>query len=67
MCVFLPAIDTAMRATALLDNIGVTALAMSAEELAKLEEVSALPAEYPGWMPECQTQSRIAKVFVPKT
>ncbi len=56
-----------MRATALLDNIGVTALAMSAEELAKLEEVSALPAEYPGWMPECQTQSRIAKVFVPKT
>ncbi len=32
------------------DNIEATTLTLSAAELAKLDAVSALPAEYPGWM-----------------
>jgi aryl-alcohol dehydrogenase-like predicted oxidoreductase len=50
----------------LLDNIGATALTLSAEEIADLDKVSALPAEYPGWMLERQGQSRVPKEFVPK-
>jgi aryl-alcohol dehydrogenase-like predicted oxidoreductase len=50
----------------LLDNIGATTLTLTAGELATLDEVSALPPEYPGWMLERQGQSRIAKEFVPK-
>ena len=34
----------------LADNIGATRLALDAAELARLDEVSSLPAEYPGWM-----------------
>jgi len=34
----------------LADNIGATRLALDAGELARLDEVSKLPAEYPGWM-----------------
>jgi aryl-alcohol dehydrogenase-like predicted oxidoreductase len=34
----------------LADNIGATRLALDAAELARLDEVSRLPAEYPGWM-----------------
>jgi len=51
----------------LLDNIGATSLVLRAEELAKLDEVSALPPEYPGWMLERQGQSRIPREFVPKS
>jgi len=50
----------------LLDNIGATALTLSAKEIADLDEVSALPAEYPGWMLERQGQSRVPKEFVHK-
>jgi aryl-alcohol dehydrogenase-like predicted oxidoreductase len=32
------------------DNLAATTLSLTAEELAKLDEVSALPPEYPGWM-----------------
>ncbi len=32
------------------DNLGATGLRLTAEDIAKLDEVSALPAEYPGWM-----------------
>jgi aryl-alcohol dehydrogenase-like predicted oxidoreductase len=32
------------------DNLAATELTLSAAELATLDEVSALPAEYPGWM-----------------
>jgi aryl-alcohol dehydrogenase-like predicted oxidoreductase len=32
------------------DNLAAASLTLSAEEVAKLDEVSALPAEYPGWM-----------------
>jgi aryl-alcohol dehydrogenase-like predicted oxidoreductase len=34
----------------LTDNIAATKLALSAEDLAALDRVSQLPAEYPGWM-----------------
>ncbi len=36
------------------DNLAAASLTLSAEELARLDEVSALPAEYPGWMIEWQ-------------
>ncbi|HEX2791622.1 MAG TPA: aldo/keto reductase [Steroidobacteraceae bacterium] len=36
------------------DNIAATALTLSDEELTMLNKVSALPAEYPGWMLEQQ-------------
>jgi len=44
----------AKRAEQLADNIAATRVALSADELAKLDAVSALPAEYPGWMFERQ-------------
>jgi hypothetical protein len=34
----------------LADNIGAAALALGADELARLDAVSRLPDEYPGWM-----------------
>ncbi len=40
------------------DNLGATKLELSAEELAVLDQVSALPAEYPGWMLARQAESR---------
>jgi aryl-alcohol dehydrogenase-like predicted oxidoreductase len=36
------------------DNIAAAAIELSAEELDRLDQVSALPAEYPGWMFERQ-------------
>jgi aryl-alcohol dehydrogenase-like predicted oxidoreductase len=49
------------------DNLAATKLTLSAEELAHLDAVSALPSEYPGWMFERQGSSRIPKGFEPKT
>jgi aryl-alcohol dehydrogenase-like predicted oxidoreductase len=40
------------------DNLGASQLNLSAEEVKVLDEVSALPPEYPGWMLERQGQSR---------
>ena len=40
------------------DNIASTEVQLDAEELAALDEVSALPAEYPGWMLERQGEHR---------
>ena len=40
------------------DNLGATRLQLSAEELATLDDVSALPPEYPGWMLAMQGQYR---------
>jgi aryl-alcohol dehydrogenase-like predicted oxidoreductase len=40
------------------DNIAATTVRLTAEELATLDKVSALPAEYPGWMIERQNASR---------
>jgi aryl-alcohol dehydrogenase-like predicted oxidoreductase len=44
----------AKRAEQLDDNIAATAIKLSGDELATLDKVSALPAEYPGWMLERQ-------------
>ena len=40
------------------DNLGAPDIALSDEELAQLDEVSKLPAEYPGWMFERQGEYR---------
>ena len=40
------------------DNIAATGVALTAEELAKLDGVSALPPEYPGWMLARQGEAR---------
>jgi aryl-alcohol dehydrogenase-like predicted oxidoreductase len=40
------------------DNIAATAVTLSADELAALDKVSTLPAEYPGWMLERQGDGR---------
>jgi aryl-alcohol dehydrogenase-like predicted oxidoreductase len=41
------------------DNIAATHLKLSPQELATLDEVSALPPEYPGWMLERQSADRL--------
>ena len=40
------------------DNLAATELALTAEELAELDRVSALPPEYPGWMVGWQNRER---------
>jgi aryl-alcohol dehydrogenase-like predicted oxidoreductase len=40
------------------DNLAATKLSLSQEQVAKLDEVSALPAEYPGWMLDFQQRDR---------
>ncbi len=40
------------------DNLGAAELVLSEQELATLDEVSALPREFPGWMVERQSQDR---------
>ena len=44
----------------LLDNIAATELRLSAQQLATLDQVSALPPEYPGWMFDRQGSERLA-------
>ncbi|WP_062218323.1 aldo/keto reductase [Aureimonas sp. D3] len=44
----------ARRPEQLRDNIGATKVELSPDDLAKLDAVSRLPAEYPGWMLERQ-------------
>jgi aryl-alcohol dehydrogenase-like predicted oxidoreductase len=41
------------------DNLAATSLTLSTEEMERLDKVSALPPEYPGWMIERQNQSRV--------
>jgi len=43
----------------LADNLASTNLKLSAEELGILDEVSALPPEYPGWMIKRQGEGRV--------
>ena len=42
----------------LADNMAATDLKLSEDELKKLDAVSALPSEYPGWMIDRQSQDR---------
>lgn len=48
----------AKREDQLADNLAAAKLLLSADELAALDEVSRLPAEYPGWMFERQGETR---------
>jgi diketogulonate reductase-like aldo/keto reductase len=46
------------------DNLAAISLTLTADEVAKLDAVSALPAEYPGWMLQTQGANRIPAPFV---
>lgn len=48
----------AKNAAQLLDNIKSTEVELSTDELKRINEVSALPKEYPGWMVERQNEGR---------
>ncbi|WP_448698600.1 aldo/keto reductase [Mucilaginibacter sp. AW1-3] len=48
----------AKNAEQLLDNIKSTEIILSADELKRIDEISALPKEYPGWMVERQSADR---------
>jgi aryl-alcohol dehydrogenase-like predicted oxidoreductase len=48
----------ARRPEQLADNLAATQLSLTADELRALDEVSQLPAEYPGWMFERQGETR---------
>jgi aryl-alcohol dehydrogenase-like predicted oxidoreductase len=48
----------AKRPEQLADNLAATQVKLSADELRALDEVSRLPAEYPGWMLERQGEAR---------
>jgi aryl-alcohol dehydrogenase-like predicted oxidoreductase len=52
----------AKRAEQLDDNIAATAIKLTADELATLDKVSALPSEYPGWMLERQGGTRAKRL-----
>ena len=54
----------AKRPDQLADNIASTRIEFSAQELQKLDQVSALPAEYPGWMFERQGEYRRKQIRV---
>jgi aryl-alcohol dehydrogenase-like predicted oxidoreductase len=58
----------AKRPDQLADNIGAADVALSAAELRKIDEVSAVPAEYPGWMFDMQGKTRRQQLAgAPKT
>jgi aryl-alcohol dehydrogenase-like predicted oxidoreductase len=48
----------AKRLDQLQQNVGASEISLSAEELARLDEVSALASEYPGWMIDRQSEPR---------
>lgn len=48
-------------------NLASTELALDADDMARLDEVSALPPEYPGWMLERQGAGRRPAPFVAKS
>jgi aryl-alcohol dehydrogenase-like predicted oxidoreductase len=52
----------AKRVDQLQQNLSAVDLKLTAEELQKLDEVSALPPEYPGWMVATQNRNRLADV-----
>jgi aryl-alcohol dehydrogenase-like predicted oxidoreductase len=45
------------------DNVASTRVELEAAEVKQLDEVSALPAEYPGWMLAYQGQARAKPPF----
>ncbi len=57
----------AKRVDQLEDNLGAVDVKLTPEELKALDEVSRLPAEYPGWMVAFQGGNRAPKPFEPKS
>ena len=55
----------AKRIEQLEDNLAAVTLSLSGEEMAKLDEVSALPPEYPGWMLARQGATRLVPPVAP--
>jgi aryl-alcohol dehydrogenase-like predicted oxidoreductase len=56
----------AKRIDQLEDNLGAVDVVLSADELATLDAVSKLPAEYPGWMMELQGSYRASMLNQPE-
>ncbi|VWD59534.1 aldo/keto reductase [Burkholderia lata] len=56
----------AKNVTQLEDNLAAVDLTLSPEQIARLDEVSVLPAEYPGWMVEMLGAMRVPQPFKPK-
>lgn len=56
----------AKRVEQLEENLKAVKLTLDAEDLARLDAVSALPPEYPGWMLERQSAARRPQPFAPK-
>ncbi len=54
----------AKRLSRLQDNLEAVALTLSEDELKQLDEVSALPPEYPGWMLGTQGVDRLGPVDI---
>jgi len=52
----------AKRVDQLKENLAAVELELSEEEIRRLDEVSALPPEYPGWMIPFQNVNRLADV-----
>lgn len=48
------------------DNLAAVDVRLTDEEMSRLDTVSALPPEYPGWMLERQGTTRIPQPFTPK-
>jgi aryl-alcohol dehydrogenase-like predicted oxidoreductase len=46
----------------LVDNLAAADLKLAAEEMSALDNASALPPEYPGWMLERQAADRAAVI-----
>ena len=49
------------------DNLAATGIALTAEEMARLDAISALPAEYPGWMLARQQEAQLGRLAPLKT
>jgi aryl-alcohol dehydrogenase-like predicted oxidoreductase len=56
----------ATRMEQLEQNLASVSLKLDAEDLARLDQISALPPEYPGWMVERQAAGRRPAPFEPK-
>jgi aryl-alcohol dehydrogenase-like predicted oxidoreductase len=56
----------ARRMDQLNENLAAAGIELSCEDLARLDEVSALSPEYPGWMLDRQGPTRIPQAFKPK-
>ncbi len=56
----------AKRIDQLQDNLAAADLYLTPDQIAKLDEVSSLPPEYPGWMVKMQTANRPPPPFEPK-